>query len=148
MEMFNTYFVPALLSALAVAVTGVFGYIGAMAKKYVERWLDTKEKKEIAKTAVQAVEQIYKNLHGEEKLVEAMKAASDMLTEKGIAITELELRMLIEAALAGFNDAFNSSVEIDSTDYFIPDEEDQIGEKYDMDKKGSEETASEDELTE
>lgn len=137
MEMFNTYFVPALLSALAVAVTGVFGYIGAMAKKYVERWLDTKEKKEIAKTAVQAVEQIYKNLHGEEKLVEAMKAASDMLTEKGIAITELELRMLIEAALAGFNDAFNSSpmYQGEDTDYFIPDEEDQIGETTDTNKE-------------
>ena len=32
-----------------------------------------------------------------------------MLAEKGIHVTDLELRMLIEAALAEFNDAFNKA---------------------------------------
>ena len=52
------------------------------------------------------VEQVYKDLHGDEKLNEALTAASAMLAEKGITITDLELRVLIEAALAEFNGAF------------------------------------------
>ena len=38
-----------------------------------------------------------------------------MLAEKGIQCTELELRVLIEAALASFNDAFNKDSEENET---------------------------------
>ena len=33
-----------------------------------------------------------------------------MLNEKGIIVTDLELRVLVEAAVAEFNDAFNKKV--------------------------------------
>ena len=46
-------------------------------------------------------------LVGEDKLDKALEAASEMLAQKGISFTELELRVLIEAAVASFNDAFN-----------------------------------------
>jgi hypothetical protein len=39
--------------------------------------------------------------------MQALLAASEMLAEKGITITELEMRVLIEAAVAEFNQAFN-----------------------------------------
>ena len=39
-------------------------------------------------------------------------AASEMLVEKGITITELEMRMLIEAALAEFNKAFEKQKKV------------------------------------
>ena len=40
------------------------------------------------------------------KLMAALSTAVDMLAEKGIIVTELEMRVLIEAAVAEFNEAF------------------------------------------
>ena len=42
-----------------------------------------------------------------EKLEQALISASEMLEDKGITVTDLELRMLIEAAVAEFNSAFH-----------------------------------------
>lgn len=102
-EFINTYGV----ELLKLAATAIFGYLGLVVKSIFKKIADDKRKENAAKTAVRAVEQIYKDLHGEEKLNKAIEAASEMLFEKGITITELEIRMLIEAAVAEFNDAFN-----------------------------------------
>lgn len=91
---------------LYAVLTALAGYIGIFAKKLYTKYVNDKTKQAVAKTVVQAVEQIYKDLHGEEKLNKALEAASEMLAEKGITITDLEMRMLIEAALAEFNKAF------------------------------------------
>jgi len=96
---YGTTILYAILTALA-------GYIGIVAKRLYTKYVNDKIKQAVAKTVVQAVEQIYKDLHGEEKLNKALEAASEMLAEKGITITDLEMRMLIEAALAEFNRAF------------------------------------------
>ena len=96
---YGTTILYAILTALA-------GYIGIVAKRLYTKYVNDKTKQAVAKTVVQAVEQIYKDLHGEEKLNKALEAASEMLAEKGITITDLEMRMLIEAALAEFNKAF------------------------------------------
>ena len=100
---------------LYAVLTALAGYIGIFAKKLYTKYVNDKTKQAVAKTVVQAVEQIYKDLHGEEKLNKALEAASEMLAEKGITITDLEMRMLIEAALAEFNKAFEQG-NIDSTD--------------------------------
>ena len=98
---------------LYAVFTAIAGYLGIVVK-----YVNDKTKQAVAKTVVQAVEQIYKDLHGEEKLNKALESASEMLAEKGIAITDLELRMLIEAAVAEFNNAFNredeSEVKVES----------------------------------
>ena len=91
---------------LYAVLTALAGYIGIFVKKLYTKYVNDKTKQAVAKTVVQAVEQIYKDLHGEEKLNKALEAASEMLAEKGITITDLEMRMLIEAALAEFNRAF------------------------------------------
>ena len=96
---------------LYTVVTAIAGYIGIVLKNLVKKYFNDKTKKEVAKNAVQFVEQVYHNLRGEEKLKEALNAASDMLSEKGIAITELELRVLVEAAVAEFNKAFEKTAE-------------------------------------
>ena len=96
---------------LYAVVTAIAGYLGIVFKQLYTKYVNDKTKQAVAKTVVQAVEQIYKDLHGEEKLNKALESASEMLAEKGIAITDLELRMLIEAAVAEFNDAFNREVE-------------------------------------
>lgn len=100
---------------LYAVLTALAGYIGIFAKKLYTKYVNDKTKQAVAKTVVQAVEQIYKDLHGEEKLNKALEAASEMLAEKGITITDLEMRMLIEAALAEFNKAFEQG-NADSTD--------------------------------
>lgn len=91
---------------LYAVLTALAGYIGIVAKRLYTKYVNDKTKQAVAKTVVQAVEQIYKDLHGEEKLNKALEAASEMLAEKGITITDLEMRMLIEAALAEFNRTF------------------------------------------
>lgn len=97
-------------------ITFVATYLGAYLKKVITKWLDNKTKQDIAKTCVKAVEQIYKDLHGEEKLQEALKAASEMLQSENITVTDIELRMLIEAAVAEFNDAFNKTTTTENAD--------------------------------
>lgn len=87
-------------------ICGVFAYLGTKAKELVDKYLDTKIKRDVARTVVQAVEQIYKDLHGEEKLNQALVSAAEILEQKGILITDLELRMLIEAAVGEFNENF------------------------------------------
>ena len=90
-------------------LTGLFGYFGILAKKFFDKYFDSKEKRDVAASCVKFVEQVYKDLHGEEKLNKAIESASQMLSEKGINVTELELRMLIEAAVAEFNKAFEKN---------------------------------------
>lgn len=99
---------------LYTILTAIFAWLGVKIKMLADKYLNTKIKKDVARTVVQAVEQLYKDLHGEEKLNEALAAASSMLAEKGITVTDLELRMLIEAAVANFNDAFKRTDKTDN----------------------------------
>lgn len=97
------------MQILYAIVTAIAGYIGIAVKNAVTKYINDKTKKEVAKVAVQFVEQVYKDLHGEEKLNEALQAAAEMLQEKNISVSSLELRVLIEAAVAEFNNAFNKA---------------------------------------
>ena len=104
-EFVNTYGMEILFTIL----TGIAGYIGIVIKNLVTKYVNDKTKQAVAKIAVQFVEQVYKELHGDEKLDAALTAASEMLAEKGITVTQLEMRVLIEAAVAEFNEAFNKN---------------------------------------
>ena len=107
-EFINTYGV----ELMYMAITAIFGYLGIVAKRLYTKHINTKIKNDVAYTVVLGVEQIYKDLHGEEKLNKALETASEMLAAEGIQVSELELKMLIEAALAHFNDAFHRSVSL------------------------------------
>ena len=104
-EFINTYGMQILYTIL----TAIAGWLGIVIKNLVQKYINDKTKKDVAKNAVKFVEQVYKDLHGDEKLNEALTAASAMLAEKGITITDLELRVLIEAAVAEFNGAFEKT---------------------------------------
>ena len=84
-EFINTYGVTILYAVL----TGVFGWIGLQIKRLAEKYINTKEKQAVCKTVVAAVNQLYYELDGPAKLQAA----------KGITVTDLELRMLLEAAV-------------------------------------------------
>lgn len=94
-------------SIIYAVVTTIAGWIGIVLKNLCKRFMDDKTKKDVVKTVVQGVEQLYKDLNGAEKLDRAIDSATEMLEVKGIVVTEMELRMLIEAAVGEFNDAFN-----------------------------------------
>ena len=97
------------MQILYTIITAIAGYIGLAIKNLYTKYINDKTKEKVAKSAVRFVEQVYKDLHGEEKLNEALKAASEMLAEKGITVTDLEMRVLVEAAVGEFNGAFNNN---------------------------------------
>lgn len=104
-EFINTYGAELLYTA----VIAIAGYVATFVKKIVAEYFQDKTKRDLAKTVVQFVEQVYKDLHGDEKLNTALAAFSEMLADKGITISDLEMRMLLEAAVAEFNNAFQKT---------------------------------------
>lgn len=99
------------MEILYAVITAIAGYIGIVVKNLYQKYVNDNTKKAVVKTCVQAVEQIYTDLHGQDKYNKVVESASAMLTEKGITITDIELKMLIEAAVGEFNKVFNSGTE-------------------------------------
>ena len=112
LEFVNTYG----LEIIGTILTALAGVVAAVATKLATKYINTKVKRDIARTVVQGVEQLYKDLHGDEKLAKALEAAADMLQQAGITVTDLELRMLLEAAVGEFNDVFNSGIILEGID--------------------------------
>jgi intergrase/recombinase len=106
MELFAKFMSEYGITIIGTILTGVATYLGMVAKKLYTKWVNDKTKKDVVDTVVKAVEQIYKDLHGEDKLDRAFNSAAIMLSEKGIKVSDLELELLIESALAEFNQAF------------------------------------------
>ena len=98
-ELLSTYVLP----VLAAALTALAGFVGTQIKNLYRRWVDDKTKEAVVRTCVKAVEQLYRDLGGPEKLERAKAGIRQMLEEKGIFISELEMEMLIESVVAEFN---------------------------------------------
>lgn len=94
---------------VVMIVTAVFGMLGVVVKNLVKKHLNDNTKKDVAKTVVLFAEQCFKDLHGKEKLQAALNRASEILAEKGIEVSVLEMETLIEAAVAEFNEAFKKT---------------------------------------
>ena len=109
MELFTNFLSEYGTTILYTIVTAIAGYLGVVAKNLYQKYINDQTKKDVVNTCVKAAEQIYKDLHGQQKLEKAYEAATQMLAEKGVTVSDLELRMLIEAALAEFNEAFKKT---------------------------------------
>lgn len=94
---------------LYTLIIALIGYFAKIVKKYLDKWLNTQEEKEIAKSVVLMVEQVYKNVHGEEKLNLALENLSSILAAKGITMSDLEMRVLVQAAVGEFNKVFEKN---------------------------------------
>ena len=68
MDIFNEFMAAHGSTILYTVVTSIAGYLGIVLKNLYEKTATTKMKKDVINTCVQAVEQIYKDLHGKEKL--------------------------------------------------------------------------------
>lgn len=97
--MLNEFITQYGVEILYAVVVAVGGYVGIAIKNIYQKYVNDKTKEKVVKTVVKAVKQLYSDLSGEEKLEKAVENISEMLLEKGISITELEIRMLIEAAV-------------------------------------------------
>ena len=89
-----------------LAVTVVFGCLGWAAKQIYKNLVTDQQKEAIAKTAARCVEQVWKSIHGKDKLQMALEYAAVLLEKKGIKFDAEEMSILIEAAVAEFNEAF------------------------------------------
>lgn len=95
-----------LLPVLATFLTGLFTYIGTRLKNAYEQKVNTETAKVVVENAVRFVEQVYKDLHGKEKLEKAVEQVSQVLASKGINLSEAEINMLIESAVYGLNEGW------------------------------------------
>lgn len=98
-EFISTYGATIIYTILTAVIT----FIGTKIKDIYEKNVTDETKRRVVKTVVNAVEQLYKDLKGKEKLEKAKKYIIEMLNEKEITINELELNMLIEEICNSFN---------------------------------------------
>lgn len=115
MEQIMEVVMPAVLQLAGTVLMVGTGIIGYQIKKLYTQYVDTQTKKDVVATTVQYVEQICKDLHGQEKLDMALERASKLLAEQGINVSTTELETLIEAAVNGFNGGWTKSGVTDSS---------------------------------
>lgn len=111
-EIFVTYVLP----VLAAAITALAGFFGSQLKALYQKYVNDRTKEAVVRTCVKAVEQLYHDLNGPEKFEAAKKGVEEMLNEKGIPISELELNLLIESVVAEFNYGFARAAEASKPD--------------------------------
>ena len=117
-EILHEYLLPSAWTALVTIVSAVFAFIGAQLKKKYQEKIDTEEKRHAVETCVNAAEMVYKDLKGDEKLAKVKENIVEWLNLKGISISEIELDMMIEAAVTNLN-----------LDYLKGQKQKQLGEK-------------------
>lgn len=105
MNIINQYINQIILMLILALAAWLGGQIASLYRKYIT----TEIKQNVCKTVVRFVEQVYVDLHGPEKLAQAMAKASEILEGCGISISESELVAIIEAAVNEFNNAFREN---------------------------------------
>lgn len=109
-------FLEIVLPALGSLLVVWFGILGTKIKNTYDDKVNTETKKEMVDLSVKYVEQVYKTLHGDEKLQKAIEQASLLLNEKGVSVSEIELRTLIESAVYGLQQGISGeTVSIESS---------------------------------
>lgn len=116
--MFEYYVYSYGMHIIGLLLVAVAGCLGLGLRNWLSRWvkaetdrLDSETKVNIAKTVVAFVEQVWKDLHGQDKLLKALDKAHELLAKRGIPFDANEMATLIEAAVAEFNEVFRKSNE-------------------------------------
>lgn len=98
-EFLNTYG----LTIMYAVLTAVAGFVGMQIKNIYDQRVTDQRVRDAIETTVKAVEQIYHDLDGQTKYDECVKAARDLLATKGLIVSDIELKMLVESTVASFN---------------------------------------------
>lgn len=109
--------VQAITPILLALLVAIIGYLAKIAGIQVQRVADKyaiKAKLDANKTivdlAVKYVQQVFNEADNKTKYNEAKNKALEILSEKGIKITDAELNMLIEASVANFKQGVTETV--------------------------------------
>ena len=97
---------------LYTIITAILGYLGITIKNLISKYLNDKTKREIVRACVRAVEQMYKDLHGQEKVDKVVEYATEILMSKGIEISASEIKVLLEQFVQEMNQEINKDVEV------------------------------------
>lgn len=89
-------YLPKIMEYVLIIIVGV---LANKAKKLV----NTDIKRAVVKDTVRYVEQVFKDIHGVEKLDAAKDKAVKLLEAKGIKVSDEEMIVLIESAVAELN---------------------------------------------
>ena len=89
--------------AIKLVLAIIIGYVSIVVKNLYKKYVNTEIKKSVVKTCVRGIEQIYTDLHGEEKFNMCVSKISQILSDKGIPVSDVELSMLIESAVKKMN---------------------------------------------
>lgn len=108
MEELMTQLQPLIINAAVVILTALGSWVGVKIKQVYTDKVNTETKQKVVETTCRYVNQLYKDLDGPAKLEKAQAEIIEQLNSKGVKITELELRVLIEAAVNGFKDGVNT----------------------------------------
>lgn len=108
MEIVNSL-IHTLMPYVITIVGALAGYVAVSIKNKLDERLNTDTKRTIAKQTVQYVQQVYQTLNGPEKLDKAINTFVELLNEKGIKVTEVETRVLIESAVKSFKDSWENN---------------------------------------
>ena len=111
-EFFVTTYGNKLLGLIIISICGCLGYA---AKQICKAYLDDDTKRSIAMTAVRFVEQVWKDIHGADKLKKALETAEGLLKKKGIPFDADEMMVLIEAAVQEMNEIIKQPIEAPET---------------------------------
>lgn len=93
---------PILLNLATTILTALASYVGLKVKRIYQEKVNTETKQKVVESTCKYVEQLYIDLDGAEKLEIAKENILQQLKEKGITISETELKVLIEATVNGF----------------------------------------------
>ena len=97
-EFINQYGVTFIHSVVALIIS----YVSIVAKNIYKNYINDRTKKEVVKMVCQAINQLYPNASGSDKLNQAIINTKEILMEKGIILSDLELRMYIEYTVRCF----------------------------------------------
>ncbi len=101
-----------LINFLMVVIVGLIGWVTQRVTVFLKEkgvLAKLESNKEIVRTVVNAVEQMYHHLNGEEKLNVAKLELVKVMSEKKIRISEKEIDLLIESIVKEMNDKFKEN---------------------------------------
>lgn len=98
-----------IMQIAQLIIVTIAAMLATAIKRLYEKHVNTQIKRDVARTVVRCVEQLYVDLHGRDKLEMAMSRATFILKDYGIEIGDYELTSLIEAAVNEFNDTFHKA---------------------------------------
>lgn len=112
MEELMTQLQPLIVSVCVTILTAVGTYVGTKIKQVYTEKVNTETKEKIVQNTCRYVNQLYNDLDGPAKFEAAQKEIVEQLNEKGIKITDLELKVMIEAAVNGLKEGMTQPVAI------------------------------------